>query len=192
MKKFALITLIVAAILLTALSLTAPAPISAQAFDGLVPPDVPGELIYIPFPVDITLDGDLADWGELPSYLVDDGPNLPDTPEENGSFTFSVAADRENLYITIQMPDVNIVAGQHGTEFWNEDSMEFYINASGDLGTRSYAPNIFQVNINAADIGNSDPDGLTLTGVNSGDHTVRGFVFKTADGWGMETAVPWS
>lgn len=190
MKKFAAITIIVVSILWVALALLTPATISAQDFEGLVPPDIPGELIYIPYPVEITLDGDLADWGEIPAYFVDYGSNLPDSPEENGSFTFAVAADMENLYITMQMPDQNIIAGQHGTEFWNEDSMEFYINASGDLGARNFGPNIFQVNINAADMGNSDPDGLTLTGVNSADHTIRGFVFKTEDGWGMETAVP--
>ena len=46
------------------------------------------------------------------------------------------------------------------------------------------------VNINAADIGNADPDALTITGVNSSDHAIRGFVFKTENGWGLETAVP--
>ncbi len=89
----------------------------------------------------------------------------------------------------MQMPDQNIVAGKHGTEFWNEDSMEFYINASDDLNADSYGLKIFQVNINAADIGNTDPNALTITGVFSSDARVSGFVFKTETGWGFEAAL---
>ena len=129
-----------------------------------IPPEVTGEVLYIPFPVSIKVDGDLSDWVELPSIFVDRGPTPSSDPAENGSFTFSVAADADYLYITMQMPDKTIVAGQHGTEFWNEDSMEFYINASDDLNATAYSMKMMQVNINAADIGNTDPEALTITG----------------------------
>lgn len=154
-----------------------------------IPTEVPGEVIYIPFPVAITVDGKLDDWGDLPAITVEHGPTPSVNPAENGSFTFSLAADSTNLYITMQMPDQNIVAGKHGSEFWNEDSMEFYVNASSDLNANGYALKIFQVNINAADIGNTDPNALTITGVFSSDAKVSGFVFKTDDGWGFEAAL---
>jgi len=89
----------------------------------------------------------------------------------------------------MQMPDQNIIAGKHGSEFWNEDSMEFYVNASDDLNASKYVPKIFQVNMNAADIGNTDPNALTITGVFSTDAKVRGYVFKTETGWGFEAAL---
>ena len=155
-----------------------------------VPAEIPGEVVYIPFPVSITLDGDLADWEGIPTHFVDYGPKPATSPEENGSFTFATAADAENFYISMQMPDKNIIAGKHDTNFWNEDSMEFYINASEDLNARTFGPKIFQANINATDIGNTDPDGLTITGTNGADHVVRGFVFKTETGWAFEAAVP--
>lgn len=155
-----------------------------------IPEDIPGELVYIPFPVDIQVDGALTDWEQLPSYRVDTGSSTSADPEENGSFSFSVAADAENFYITMKMPDKNIIAGKHGTEFWNEDSMEFFINASGDLNAAKYVTNIFQININAADIGNTDPQALTITGVFSSGIPVKGFVFKTGDGWGFEASLP--
>ena len=79
-----------------------------------------------------------SDWNDPPSYFVDSGPLPSNDPHENGSFKFSVAADNDYFYITMQMPDQNIISGKHGTEFWNEDSMEFYINASGDLNARGY------------------------------------------------------
>lgn len=160
-----------------------------QETEQIVPEGIPGELVYIPFPVAITLDGKLDDWQAVPSYMVETGPTPSSDPAENGSFTFSVAADAENFYITMQMPDKNIIAGKHGTEFWNEDSMEFYINASDDLNSTKYITNIFQININAADIGNTDPAALTITGVFSNGIPVKGFVFKTETGWGLEASV---
>lgn len=161
-----------------------------QSGEFFIPDQIPGEVIYIPYPVDVVLDGNLEDWNDLPFYFVDKGPLVPENPNENGSFHFSVAADLDNFYITMQMPDQNIIAGQHGTEFWNEDSMEFYINASDDLNATGYKTDIFQLNINAADIGNTDPESLTITGVFSTDVPVKGFVFKTDDGWGFEVAIP--
>ena len=83
----------------------------AVAFDTLVPPEIPGELIYIPFPVTITLDGDLSDWEGIPSSYVDRGSNPPSSPEENGSFTFSIAADMSIFYITMSMPDKILLPG---------------------------------------------------------------------------------
>ncbi len=154
-----------------------------------VPAEVSGEVVYVPFPVEITLDGDLSDWAGIPVIVVDRGPMLSTDPADNGSFTFSVAADLENLYITMQMPDKNLITGKHGSEFWNEDSMEFYVNASDDLNATKYGLGMMQVNINASDIGNTDPTGLTITGVFSSDAKVSGFVFKTPDGWGFEAAL---
>ncbi len=190
MNKTAWVTTIVTVIILAFSALVAPANVSAQDFDGPVPPEIQGELIYIPFPIEITVDGDLSEWEGVPSSYVDYGPTTSSDPAENGSFTFAVAADAENFYITMRMPDKNIIAGQHGTNFWNEDSMEFYINASDDLNATAYRPNIFQVNINAADIGNTDPDALRTTGMKSSDANTRGFVFETDDGWGFEASVP--
>ncbi|HKJ26213.1 MAG TPA: glycoside hydrolase family 9 protein [Anaerolineales bacterium] len=160
--------------------------IEAGALIG--PPEIPGEVIYVPFPVDIQLDGDLSDWQNLRVYEVVDEDARD--PAENGSFSFAVAADRQNLYITMQMPDKTIIAGEHRTEYWNEDSFEFYINASGNLETMRYAEKIFQININATDIGNTNPDELTITGSFSTGQVVRGYVFETEDGWGFEAAVP--
>lgn len=163
----------------------------ALAQDGglLAPEGVEGETVYIPFPVEITLDGDLADWEGVPFHTVDWGPNPSAVPEENRSFTFGLAANGSDLYIAMTMLDRTIIAGQHGTDFWNEDSLEFFVNLTGDLWARSYADGIHQVNINAADIGNTDPAAITTTGVRAGSLPVQAFVFKTDNGWGFEAVV---
>ncbi len=176
----------------TSTEIPAMTPTPTEEAIAFVPDAIPGEVVYIPYPVTIQVDGDLSDWEELPVNLVDYGPSLSGDPAENGSFTFSVASDLQNLYITMQMADQNIIAGQHGTEFWNEDSMEFYINASGDLSATKYSTNMFQININAADIGNTDPSALTITGVFSSGVPVTGYVFKTEMGWGFEAAMAYN
>lgn len=161
----------------------------AQDDGSLAPPEIPGEAVYVPFSVEITPDGDLSDWEGVPTVTVDKGPMTSSDPADNGSFTFAVAADAEYLYITISTPDKHIIAGQHDAGFWNEDSFEFFVNASGALNSAEYSDKIFQINVNAADIGNTDPDALTITGVNAVGRDVRGFVFATGDGWGCEVTL---
>lgn len=164
-------------------------PIIAQD-DLIAPPEIPGEVVYIPFPVEITLDGDLSDWAGVPTVTVDRGTMLSPDPAENGSFTFAVASDATNLYIFVTMPDQNIITGQHGTNFWNEDSLEFYLNLSGDFFRTTYTDGIFQININPGDIGNTDPADITITGTQGTASGVQALVFATEGGWGFEAAVP--
>src|SRR5688572_10412894 len=163
--------------------------VHAQEGDLIAPEEISGVAVYIPFNVPIVVDGDLSDWANIPVQTVERGTQTSLNPNENGSFTFSVAADERNLYVTMTMPDQNIVAGQHGTSFWNEDSLEFFVNLSGNLSATSYTDGIFQININAADIGNTDPAALTITGSGSSAAKVTGFVFKTDNGWGFEAAL---
>lgn len=189
MFRTSLLTLVIACLLA---GLVGSVQVGAQDGDTLAPPEITGEALYIPFPVEITVDGELDDWVGVPEILVDRGSSLSPDPAENGSFTFSVAADMENFYITMAMPDQNIIAGQHGRDYWNEDSFEFYLNVSGDLGSRIYKEGIYQANINATNIGNTDPTTLILTGVRSEELSVEGYVFETDEGWAFEALVPLS
>lgn len=174
--------------LIAALLLLFAVPITAQ--EMLAPAEIDRQALYIPFPVAITLDGETTDWEGVPAATVDDGPAPARNPAENGSFTLSVAADTENLYVLMTMPDQNIITGQHGSNYWNEDSLEFYVNLTDNRYTTSYSEGIFQININPGDIGNTDPAALTLTGRNSSFSNLQGFVFATDDGWGFEAALP--
>lgn len=160
------------------------------AQDSIAPPPIPGEAVYIPFPVSITVDGDLGDWAGISPVVVETGPMLSGDPAENGSFTFATAADAGHVYIMMTMRDANIVTGQHETNFWNEDSLEFYLNLSDDLNAAAYTDGIFQININPGDIGNTDAAAITVTGTNSAASGVNAMVFATEDGWGFEAAVP--
>lgn len=191
MKKMNLFSVLIVSMLITSMvacTTTTATPEPTKDVYASIPAEIPGEVVYVAFPVPITVDGKLEDWKKIPSVTVKKGSSLSSIAGENDSFTYSLAADEKNLYVSMQMADINIVAGQHGAEFWNEDSMEIFLNASGNLQSTKYIPKIYQVNINAADIGNTDPTALTITGVFSTDAKVTGYVIKTETGWGFEGA----
>lgn len=176
--------LFVLSLLLIALSLV---PVAAQ--EALVPDEITGEVVYIPFPVAITLDGSLDDWAGVPVITVDRGNQLSPDPTQNAEFTFRVAADAENLYITMHTVDSNIVSGQHGTDYWNEDSFEFYLNLTSDRYATAYGDGMFQINLKPSDIG-VDPAAVNVTGTNGASSGAQAFIFATETGWGLEAAVP--
>jgi endoglucanase len=158
---------------------------------SLAPTGKPGELVYIPYPVKISIDGDVSDWKGVERIKVVDGPYTSGDLADNGEYEFSVCADKRNIYLLMTMPDKKIIAGKHGGNYWNEDSFEFYFNFSGNLDAKEYGKGIVQVNVNATNLSVNDPDALSCSGVRYIDegYDVRGKAFKTADGWGAEIAV---
>lgn len=151
---------------------------------------VEGEVIAIPLQEDlITLDGDLSDWEDLPRYKVDYGTTPSPSETAHPYFEFSAAADGDWFYYMMTTPDDVIVAGEHEDHYWDEDSVEIYLNLADSLLTTEYEPGIAQIIITAADLGNEDPETLTITGTESDTATVQGYVFETEDGWGVEIAI---
>ena len=175
-------------VLLLALLLLCAVAVQAQDAE-LAPPEVEGVAVYVPFPVNITVDGETADWAGVPLQTVERGTMLSSDPANNGAFSFALAANGELLYILLTSVDANIVTGAHGVDYWNEDSLEFYLNLTGNFAASEYTDGIFQVNVNPGDIGNTDPAALNLTGTNSSAAMIEGFVFATEDGWGFEGQV---
>ncbi len=153
-----------------------------------VPPEVPGKVVYVPFPVETGPNGMPADWESIPSYTVTAGSMTKTIEGENDSFTFSLAADETTLFLRFTMADKNIVAGMHGKDWWNEDSLEFYLNDTGDIGTTFFQPGVVQVNVNASEL---ETGALSLSGKRFAEEhlDIRGRTFRTQDGWGFEAAV---
>jgi endoglucanase len=160
------------------------------AQDTLAPAQLLGQAVYVAFPVTITVDGNQVDWAGIPFSTVDYGTQPSSIPGENDSFIFALAADETSLYITATINDKNIVTGQHGGDYWNEDSLEFYLNFTGDFGLESYKQGVHQININPGNIGKAAGEQLTVTGTNSAGLPLTGVVFATDTGWGFEASVP--
>ncbi len=154
-----------------------------------VPELEPGVAVYVPLVDSIIVDGDLSDWSSLPTVVTSTGPSPSSDPANTGSVTWQIAVAGDTLVFSATIPDATIVAGEHGENYWNEDSLELYVNFSGNLQASSYGPGIAQITFSPVDIGNTDPSALTITGTNAADFTISGFVFATTDGWGVEVGV---
>jgi len=160
------------------------------AAQNKAPDAVPGEVVYIPFPVKIDLDGAFGDWAGIPLQKVETGPKKSPNSKQNRVFEFAVASDETNIFVYMKSVDAKIIAGKHSKDTWNEDSMEFYFNFTGDFATKAYKPGIMQINISPTNIGKKGGDAITVYGTNSDTVKVNAAVVKTDDGWAFEAAVP--
>ena len=152
----------------------------------LAPDGTPGEVYYAPFPLDITLDGDLSEWTDVPKVTI---PESALAVTGATTITFAAAADDEFLYLMSDVTDDNIVTGEHGAEYWNEDSVEFYINAAGDLGLTSYEDGVVQMTIPPLNAGRP-MDEVVIGGVSGEMAEAQVVVMETENGYVIETAVP--
>ncbi len=177
--------LIAAAFLLSTSALTASAPTETAS----VPDGDPGQTYYAAFPTVITVDGDFSEWATLPHVVVTGGPQPGQNPDVDGRLTFAAAADMDNLYLSLDVTAKNIIAGQHGINYFNEDSVEVYINATGSDALTAYAPGVAQITIPAASIG-QPPDRPLIGGQNFQGLGVRAAVVRTGTGYAIEAAVP--
>lgn len=167
----------------TALPSATPA---APAGEQLAPDGDPKKNYYAPFPVKINLDGDLADWQGIPKVLLAQG-NDPATSK--ASLVFAAASDGKNLYLMGDVTKANIISGQHEENYWNEDSIEFYVNATGNLGLTNYVDGVAQITIPALNVDRA-PGDVILAGINGPTVGAQATVKKTATGYAVELALP--
>jgi beta-glucosidase len=152
----------------------------------LAPDGIPHETYYAPFPLPITLDGDLSDWGDAPRVTIpEEAEEYPDL----SAVTFAAAADDTHLYFMGDVTDDNIISGEHGSDYWNEDSVEFYVNATGDLALTSYRDGVAQITIPPLNIGLS-PEETVVGGIRSDTASARVAAVETDKGYAVEVAVP--
>ncbi len=171
----------------TAPPATAPPPTTTPvAATGLAPDGVPGEVYYAPFPVTIALDGDAGDWAGVPTVTI---PPTADVVIGATSVEFAAAADDEYLYLLGDVTDSRIVTGQHGTDYWNEDSVEFYVNGTGDPGLASYTDGVAQITVPPLNAGRAPAD-VVLGGIRGDTVDAEVVVVETPDGYLVEMALP--
>lgn len=149
---------------------------------GPRPEAIDNEVYVAPFSVAITLDGEFDDWDDVPGVYMGSGVGRP-------SVTFYAAADLENLYVYADVFDPNIVSGQHGSDYWNEDSIEFYFNGTEDLNATIYTDGIAQLTIPPLNIG-AAPEDVILSGVRGNTLNANVIVVETEKGWAVEVAIP--
>jgi beta-glucosidase len=152
----------------------------------LAPDEVPQETYYAPFPLSITLDGDFGDWEGVPRVTIpEEAKDYPDL----SAVTFAAAADETHLYFMGDVTDDNIISGEHGTDYWNEDSVEFYVNGTGDLSLTSYRDGVAQITVPPLNIGRS-PEESIVAGVRAETADSRVVAVETNKGYAVEVAIP--
>ena len=152
----------------------------------LAPDGMPNERYYAPYPVQITLDGNPEDWEGVPRVTMPEGA---DEITGASSVTFAAAADDEFLYFLGEVTDPNVVTGGHGENYWNEDSLEFYLNATGNLELTSYRDGVVQITI--PPLNSEKPAGeAVFGGVNHAAAEPAAEVSRTEAGYLVEAAVP--
>ncbi|MDH3500243.1 MAG: hypothetical protein OEM97_08990, partial [Acidimicrobiia bacterium] len=155
-------------------------------FSLLAPDPVPGEVYFAPFPMSITLDGDLTDWEGIPTVTI---PPTADVVIGSTSVEFAATADNEFLYLMGNITDSRIVTGLHGSDYWNEDSVEFYINGTGDPNLASYTEGVVQITVPPLNAGRA-PGEIVLGGIQADSAEASVAVGETSDGYTVELAVP--
>ena len=153
--------------------------------DLLAPEGEFGVNYIAPFPVNITLDGEFTDWAGIPQVTL---PSDVQGDSSEPSVSFAVTADDSHLYFYGNIVDNNIISGEHGENYWNEDSVEFYINATGDLDLVSYQDGVAQITIPALNITNPDP--RVISGIKGLTADANVVAVRTDNGWAVEVAVP--
>ncbi len=160
-----------------------------QGQNALVPDGVLGKTYNAAFPVNITLDGNFADWDNVPEATVASGPVMPETADAKGVMKFASVADSNNLYFRVDVTDAHIIAGQHGINYFNEDSVEIYINATGNLALTEYQKGVVQLTIPAVNIG-VPLNQTILYGKDWESIGAQAIVVKTDTGYAMEVSIP--
>ena len=182
MKKFTRIFVIL--LLLALVPLLRHSIDTTIAQDPLAPDGVSGEIYYAPFSVPIELDGDLSDWDGVPHVQL---PRDTLVDEGQTSVVFAAASDGEYLYLLGDVSDTTIISGEHGADYWNEDSVEFYINATGDLSRTDYTAGVTQITIPAL---NASSDEAVLSGIQSDVLGLEFVAVETEKGYAVELAIP--
>jgi dipeptidyl aminopeptidase/acylaminoacyl peptidase len=153
------------------------------------PPLLASDYVYVPIGSEITLDGKLDEWQNANWVTVTSGLEFSDDPAENGSFRFAVLASEGKLHVAMTMPDRNIVSGKHGLDYWQEDSFQFYLNVSGDLGTRFYVPGVSEFLVNATNLNTEAPVSYSVVNYDGSQFDPQVITFTTEDGWGFEATI---
>lgn len=148
------------------------------------------------------LDGSLAEWSSAPAwsstFLVFQDPSW------NGSddlmATWRLAWDSLNLYIGVEVIDDIHVQTQTGNQIFRGDSVDMQIDTDreGDFGSR-LSPDDFQITFSPGDFAALPPSAFRFQGTTAGQildapggHHVVIAVQRTAVGYNVEAAIPWT
>lgn len=148
-----------------------------------------------------TIDGDLSDWGDQPTYQSAyrvynvDGWN--GTADVNA--TWRLTWDSSNLYIAVDVQDDTHVQTQTGNQTFRGDSLDMQFDTNRSNSPTEPSPDNFQFILSPGDFGGLPPSAFRFRGTDNGQvldapggHNVTLAAQSTAQGYSLEAAIPWS
>jgi len=161
--------------------------------------DEPGLVYDAPFPVTVSVDGDLSDWPLVTWHKITHNMGWDKLPEsdDDASLEFACAADEGNLYVALKIrDDSKCVNEDTGRNIFQDDSVEIYIDADNSKPA-VYEPDVCQISIGRYNVG-GDPNnpmlndfrGWNWEGAAANETGTRAAVVDTDYGWAVEAAVP--
>ncbi|MBN2308286.1 MAG: hypothetical protein JXR94_04910, partial [Candidatus Hydrogenedentes bacterium] len=166
------------------------------------------EVLGIPYKPDppLAVDGDLADWREVPNAMALTSPEQVvwgaanwESPEDL-SATVRTAWRGECLFIAAEVEDDNLRQTQRGANIWRGDHVEVYVDVCPDVeGERdTYGEGQFQLAFspgNFLDTGDAltdcPPEAFCFVPVGKAVEGVAVGAERSGTGWRIEAAVPW-
>ncbi len=161
---------------------------------------IPSERIECPYPLTPTMDGNLEDdaWQSASwEFMAHDAGNVNTAPDndDDASMEFGCVADADYIYIAYRIHDDVIINNElSGCEVWDDDSVEFYIDACYER-TAKYNGDDAQIAVGAENIGVTDQSEIVLGGCNGapfqGPQTGSiSYSVEMEGGWMGEIAIP--
>ena len=136
----------------------------------------------------VAIDGALSEWSSVPGIALD-----PSAAGSDNSATVKLAWDASNLYAAFSVVDGSIVVNEGGRdgELWDGDAVELMIDTSAGASS-ALGPSAFHLLINAN--GDLTDERGTASGTWDRSWTANATyrVVRTAAGYDVEMAVPWS
>lgn len=180
----------------------APAPTVIVPTEETAPPPVVGEVTAVRLASAPIIDGLLDEWAAVPAttsdFLVYQFAGWDGTDDLTASWR--LAWDPNNLYLGVEVTDNMHVQTQSGNQIFRGDSvdMQFDTDRQGDFGT-GLSPDDYQITFSPGNFATLPASAFRFQGTTGGQildapggHHVSLAALKTAAGYTLEAAVPWS
>lgn len=148
-----------------------------------------------------TIDGDLSEWVGIrayeSTYRVFSAPSWDGTDDLTA--VWRLAWDATNLYIAVTVTDDVHVQTQTGNQIFRGDSVDMQFETNLARASSQLGPSNFQITFSPGNFAGLPPSAFRFQGTSQGQmldapggHRVTVAAQKTAVGYNLEAAIPWS
>ena len=147
-----------------------------------------------------TLDGDLEEWGEVPSFAASHRVYAVGGWNGTADLTavWRLGWDAEYLYVAVAVQDDTHVQTETGNRGFRGDSLELQLSTEASRARTTLSPSEFQVMLSPGNFGSIPPEAFRFQANASGQmrdalgHRIEVAAVRQPDGYTLEAAILWS